>query len=195
MGSILLALHDSGRADNTLIVFMGDNGFYLGEHGLAGKWFGHRESIRVPLLIYLPGGEGRRVEEMALNIDIGPTLLSAAGLERPPAMQGDDLLPFARGTVPRAWREDFFYEHLFDVQTLYDLGVSRDDLWPIPQTEGVVSRRWKYLYYPNQKEDREALYDLAADPHETVNLVHQPRSREDLDRLRARLQRLRKVVE
>ena len=76
-------LSDLGIQDNTVIIFMGDNGFYLGEHGMEGKWYGHEESIRVPLIIYDPRQQkklqGTQVRGIALNIDIAPTILSIAG--------------------------------------------------------------------------------------------------------------------
>ena len=83
-----------GLAENTIIILLGDNGFYLGEHGLAGKWYGHQESIRVPLVKYDLRGpthqKGIKSEGIALNIDIAPTILGYAGIDVPKSMQGRD---------------------------------------------------------------------------------------------------------
>ena len=196
VGRIKDALRRLGRTDNTIIVLLGDNGFYLGEHGLAGKWYGHEESIRVPLLYYDPRRpEAQRREEIALNIDIAPTLLEAAGVAVPSAMQGRSLLPLVRDKTVADWREDFYYEHAFDVQKLVDEGrISPERLWPIPRSEGVVSLNWKYLHYYDYPPPNEELYDLRRDSHETSNLADDPMYQEMQDSLRSRMQTLREAA-
>ncbi|MGB3780163.1 MAG: sulfatase [Tunicatimonas sp.] len=193
VGRIKDALRRLGRTDNTIIVLLGDNGFYLGEHGLAGKWYGHEESIRVPLLHYDPRRpEAQRRDEIALNIDIAPTLLEVAGVAVPPAMQGRSLLPLVRGESVTDWREDFYYEHAFDVQTLLDEGkADPEQLWPIPRSEGVVSLDWKYLHYYDEPPPNEELYDLRRDPHETNNLASDSEYQEEKDNLVQRMEALR----
>lgn len=165
IGRIRSELQRLGFADNTVIVFSGDNGFFLGERGLAGKWYGHRESIRVPLIVYdprLPAAKrGQRLSQMALNIDIAPTMLSLAGLAVPDAMQGENLLRLVHGEAG-GWRQEFFYEHLISIPT-------------IPKSEGVVTQRFKYLRYPETTPMFEELYDLQTDPHEISNLAGAPR--------------------
>ena len=132
VGKIRQELENQGLADNTVIMLLGDNGFYLGEHGLAGKWFGHEESIRVPLVIYDPRvpetQTGQILEQMALNVDMAPTMLDMAGLPIPEAMQGKSLLPVIKGQA-KEWRQDFLYEHLFTHPG-------------IPKSEGVVSKKY-----------------------------------------------------
>ncbi len=151
-----------GAYHNTVIVFSGDNGFYLGEHGLAGKWFAHEESIRVPMIVYDPrwgaGVRGSRRKEMTLNVDIAPTLLEAAGIAPPVEMQGRSLYPLAEGKSA-ARRKDWYYEHEFTAAG-----------W-IPPSEGVRSERWKYARYTATKPEFEELYDLGADPLEERNLA------------------------
>jgi len=146
--------------DNTIIIFMGDNGFFLGEHGLAGKWFAHEESIRVPLIIYDPRmkskDEGKVCGEIALNIDIAPTILDLAGEKVPKEMQGRSLLPLIINQN-KNWRKDFFYEHLFDHPA-------------IPKSVGVRTENWKYIRYPDENPVFEELYDLKKDPLEEKNL-------------------------
>lgn len=175
VGEIIAALEKRGLRDNTVIVFTSDNGFYLGEHGLAGKWFMHEESLRVPLVIHdpRPGAvRGARLDAMALNIDCAPTMLELAGLKPPPSMQGRSLVPWLRGQQP-AWRSEFFGEHLFQ----HD--------W-IPQSEGIRTTRWKYARYLNIPGNPEEMYDLAADALEENNLAASPQHRAQLDALRKR---------
>jgi arylsulfatase A-like enzyme len=175
VGDMLKALEARGLRENTVVVYTGDNGFYLGEHGLAGKWFMHEESIRTPLIVNDPRTtrmRGMRTRQMALNIDIAPTLLAMAGVGGGERMQGRSLIPALRGSR-EAWRSEFFYEHNFP------------HAW-IPQTEGVRDSRWKYTKYINDKPPEEELYDLQADPLEEKNLAGEAAGAAELKRLRAR---------
>ncbi len=170
VGRIREQLRKMKADDNTVIVYTGDNGFYLTEHGLAGKWFMHEESIRTPLVIYDPrlptDRRGRRRGEMALNIDVAPTLLSFAGVQSP-HMQGRDLTPLVRGeSLP--WRGEWFYEHLFEHN------------W-IPRTEGIRTETSKYTRYLDTQPMFEELFDLEKDPLEEVNLARDSRHRDRLD--------------
>ncbi|HPA16783.1 MAG TPA: sulfatase [Verrucomicrobiae bacterium] len=185
VGAVRAELERRGVADNTVILYAGDNGFYLGEHGLAGKWYGHEESIRVPLVIYDPRlpatRRNQRLKPNALNTDIGPTILAMAGVPIPAEMQGRDLGPLLRGETP-PWRTEFFYEHNVPIKTLR-------------QSEGVAGGRYKYLRYSEQEPPWEELYDLQADPHEVKNLAADPAHRELLEKMRARWAELRKAAE
>ena len=96
LGRLRKELKKLGVADNTVIIFTSDHGFYLGERGLAGKWFAHEESIRIPLIIHDPRQREKRTQpltELVLNIDFAPTILSYAGLPAPKSMQGRSLTP------------------------------------------------------------------------------------------------------
>jgi arylsulfatase A-like enzyme len=173
-GRMIETLRKRGLLENTIIVYTSDNGFYLGEHGLAGKWLMHEESIRVPMLAAGPGiASGRRIHEMTLNIDIAPTLLELAGQPAVPSMQGRSLLPFLRGDNP-AWREEWFYEHVFNAQG-----------WISP-TDGVRIRNWKYVRYPKETPVFEELYDTATDPLEERNLARDPKHNATLQYCRKR---------
>ena len=112
------ALKKHGLADNTVIVFTADNGYFLGERGFADKWYIYEHSIRVPLIVFDPRApkdrRGQVNDRMALNIDISPTLLEFAGVDRPKQVQGRSLVPLLKGETPADWRTDFFYEHLFE---------------------------------------------------------------------------------
>lgn len=179
VGDLLHRLEADGRLASTWVLFTSDNGFLLGEHGLAGKWWGFEESIRVPLVVRPPDGvcSRGRVPAMTLNTDLLPTLLDLAGVGLPASNQGRSLLPLlARGEVET--RDDWFYEHLF-----VHPGIAR--------TEGVRTRRHKYLEFPDQSEQGRFLYDLEADPFEETNRIGTAEGDRLAGELRERLVALR----
>ena len=169
VGELRDYLKSKGLDQNTIIVFTSDNGYYMGEHGLEGKWYGHEESIRVPLIIYNPMLPQQRklVDEMVLNIDIAPTILTWADITTPYQMQGKPLQPLLTGSAA-SWRDDFFYEHS------YDPGASAY----IPKSVGVVTPTWKYMRYYNgatsgKQVVYEELFNVATDPHEKKNMINE----------------------
>lgn len=180
VGNMLSQLQELGIKDNTIIIFMGDNGFYLGEYGLAGKWYGHEESIRVPLIINDPRllENGIKVDDIALNIDIAPTILSAASIDIPEKMQGLNLYDVAKGETVE--RDEFFYEHTF-------LGSPR-----IPKVEGVVSQDAKYMVFT--EHGYEQLFDLESDPEEKVNVANKESFDSLLKEMRIRFKKLKEEV-
>lgn len=182
VGAMVAKLKSKQLADNTVIIYTSDHGFFLGEHGLAGKWLMYEPSIRIPLIIYDPRlpeeKRGRRVADMTLSIDVAPTLLDFAGADVPSKMQGQSLVDTIRGEQAKPGRTEFFYEHLFPHAT-------------IPQSEGVRTERWKYVRYEKTKPMLEQLFDLRADPHEEHNLAGDPDHIARLAELRARLERMR----
>jgi len=182
----ILALLDQQKlADNTVIIFTSDNGFFLGEHGLAGKWLMYEESVRIPLIIYDPNlppqRRGQRVDQITLNIDMAPTMLDYAGITIPPEMQGRSLKSLLDGQVSE-WRKEFFYEHHFSANGR------------IPQTEGVRTERWKYIRYLESDPLYEELFDLQDDPLEERNLVFSPKHTSVLNRMRERWQQWKERV-
>lgn len=183
IGHMVDRLEKLGIADNTIIVFIGDNGFYLGEHGMEGKWFGHEESIRVPLIVYDPrrnSPKGKVSTEIALNIDVAPTVLRLARVPVPAGMQGMDLMQLAANPKKKA-RTDFFYEHTF-------MGSPR-----LPKVEGVVSREMKYMLFT--EHGYEELYDLKKDPREKQNLAKDPAYQAVLQKMRGRYQELKQQAQ
>jgi arylsulfatase A-like enzyme len=184
VGRIVAELKQKGLHDNTIIVYTGDNGFYLGERGFAGKWFPHEVSIRVPLVVYGPrlpaNRRGQRCEPMVLSIDLAPTMLAMAGVEIPQKMQGRSLLPWIEGERP-PWRSEFFYEHLFRHAS-------------IPRSEAVRNARYKYIRFLDIEPPYEELYDLSADPDEAHNLAGKPEYTEALKRMREKWQAWRERV-
>ncbi len=182
IGEMLEVLEARGLADNTIVIFTGDNGFYMGERGFAGKWSHYEESLRVPLVIHDPrtrgAVRGATPEAMVLNIDIPATILDYGGVPIPAHYGGRSLRPFAEGETPDAWREDFFGEHLFDHPR-------------IPQWEGVRGQRHIYARYFTQEPVYEFLHDLEADPDQLQNFADDPEYSEILDELRERTDELR----
>ncbi len=177
VGQLMEGLKRKGLDKNTIIIFMGDNGFYLGEHGLAGKWFGHEESVRVPFFIFDPREPSQKspTDYIGLNIDVAPTILALAGIKIPSSMQGLDLSN--PDMIKAKNRKDFFYEHTFESSP------------KLPKVEGVISPSIKYMNYI--EHGYEELFDLRNDPFETVNLVKDSKYNKTLEQQRKRYQVLK----
>ena len=160
VGRILKWLEDTGLAETTMVVYMGDNGFSFGEHGLIDKRHMYEESMRVPLLVRCPAvvRPGTKLTQVVQNVDIAPTLLAYAGLPTPKTMQGASFLPFLAGkTVP--WKDCAFYEYYWE----YDFPQT-------PTMFGVREGRYKYIFNHGVWDANE-LYDLQTDPYEVNNLI------------------------
>ena len=182
VGELRSFLKDKELDKNTIIVFTSDNGYYMGEHGLEGKWYGHEESIRVPLIIYNPSMPQQKkvVDEIALNIDLAPTILTWADVAVPYGMQGKPLQQLLKGDKSN-WREEFFYEHSYDATPAY-----------IPKSVGVVTPSWKYIRYYNGISSKnnvayEELFDVSSDPKEKNNMVREREQRGRLDSYRKKV--------
>ena len=173
IGRILARLDDpngdgnngDSLTDNTVIILGSDHGFFLGERHQAGKWYIQEESIRVPLVICdprLPATlKGKRVPQMALNIDIPATILDYAGLAQPGVMQGRSLKPIVEGIPPADWRTAFLHDHPAVGGGVY-------------KNEGVRTESFSYTRYPNNGNVRQ-LYDITVDPYQRTNLASDPR--------------------
>ncbi len=171
IGELRRVLEEKGIAGNTVIIFMGDNGYYLGERQLAGKWLMHDNSLRVPLMIYDPRfKKHQEIEDMVLNIDVTKTILDIAGVKIPEEYQGISLLPYLKSKKPARVREALLFEHLWK-------------LAEIPSSEGIRTNKWKYFRY-RFIETPEELYDLENDPLETINVAQDPANKQVLDQLR-----------
>lgn len=165
LGRVLNYLDESGLSQNTLVIYMGDNGFALGEHGFYDKRDAFEESIRVPMLALAPGliEKGTVVRELVQNIDIPATVLDACGISPPETakMDGRSFLPLLqRKTV--AWRDHILYEYHWE--------------WNFPATPTVFAirdERFKYIFY-HGVWDQNGFYDLQTDPHERHNLIRVP---------------------
>ncbi len=182
-GKVIEQLRQQNLLDNTLVIFTTDNGYFHGERMLADKWYPYEESIRVPLLIRDPRTKITvpvTNDEFALNVDLAPTILAAAGIPAPATMQGRDLadLYAARRTAVQQWRQAFFYEHGT---------VSNKNR--IPSSQALVDRKFKYTLWPEW--DYEELYDLSADPQEQTNLIASAKHQEIATTYRKKFEELR----
>lgn len=158
IGLIRKQLKAKGIEDNTIIIVMGDNGYFLGDRQLADKWLMYDASIRIPLIIYDPRNTpSSRIDALVLNIDITKTLLDFAGISSPKNYQGMSLVPFLKKGNILSDRKSILVEHLW---TLPD----------IPSSEGIRTQQWKYFRYRLIKAPEE-LYDLKNDPFEKNNLA------------------------
>ena len=183
LGRLRTRLEEWGLANNTIIIFTGDNGYFLGERRLAGKWLMYDNSLRVPLIVYDPrNAKPAVVDNLVLNIDIAPTILDFAGAAVPDAMQGSSLRPLTLGNA-KEWRQEFVCEHLYELPY-------------IPKSEGIRGQRWKYFRYLDHP-DSEELYDLESDPMEINNLASEASYRDLLleyrKKLDAKIQQLEKA--
>ena len=183
VGRVLDYLDDERLAENTLVIYTGDNGFFLGEHGMFDKRLMYEPSIRVPLLVRPPGGiKPGQVDSthMAINNDVAPTVLDYAGVTIPAAMNGHSRSwkPILEGR-PVPWRESWMYEYE-EYPGVHCAGKCR----------GVRTRDWKYIHYWEKPEGHE-LFDLRKDPEEMRNLAGDPAHQGKLAELQKELDRLR----
>jgi len=171
LGQIRSTLDSLELADNTILLFTSDNGYFIGERGLAGKWLMYDNSIRVPFIYFDPGRplSGEIIREMILNIDIAPTILDLAGISAPSTYQGKSIVPLLQGKNTD-WRDAFFMEHLYNIEF-------------IPKSEGIRTEEWKYFRYIDHPEHEE-LYHLQNDPEEIYNLIGMDNHIETIDLLR-----------
>ena len=177
LGRVLAYLDRSGLSKDTLVIYMGDNGFALGEHGFYDKRDAFEESIRVPMLAYAPGyiQPGRRVTQLIQNIDVAPTVLGAAGVAIGDAkMDGRSFLPLLLGKEVD-WRDHLLYEYHWE--------------WNFPATPTVFAirgDRFKYIFY-HGVWDQNGFYDLQTDPHERHNLIDVPAYQQQIDSMKKQL--------
>ncbi len=181
VGRILEYLDNKGLAQNTLVIYSSDQGFYLGEHGWYDKRWMYEESLRMPFVARWPGRirPGTRVSHMIQNIDYAPTFLDAAGLPIPADIQGESLLPLMEGRTPGDWRESVYY-HYYEFPAVH----------MVAKHYGVRTERYKLIHYYETGEWE--LFDLETDPEELRSVYDDPdygavrgELRIELDRLRA----------
>ena len=168
IGRIREELDKLGITDNTIIIIMGDNGYYIGDRGYADKWLMHDVSIRVPLLIYDPrklNTEGKVLDQMVMNVDVPPTILEYAGVKVPEKYQGNSLIPLVKGRDVK-WRSSIFCEHLMIEAR-------------IPNSECIRTDDMKFIRYPKHPEYIE-LYDIKNDLWEEHNLATDPKYQDQI---------------
>jgi arylsulfatase A-like enzyme len=167
MGRLVQYLKESGQFDNTIIVFIGDNGLLEGEHGMVDKRTMHEPSIRIPLIVCGPGLPADKViSGQVLTTDLAPSLLELCGAKPLPNIQGRSWVSLSHGKDPD-WRKGWFYEYNYEKQFPYT-----------PNVRGIRTDEWKFIRYPHGdgKPDRHMaeLYNLKQDPQELKNLATNP---------------------
>jgi N-acetylglucosamine-6-sulfatase len=178
VGKLMATLEDRGLLDDTAVIFLSDNGFMHGEKGSLDKRTGYDTSIRIPWLMRVPGGpEGKRLQQLVLNLDVAATVLDLLGLEPADTMHGRSVLPLVLGEPTQAWRSAFLYEYFFEKS------------FPMtPAMLAVRTDREKLVTYP-QSDAGDELFDLDTDPAEAHNLAEeQPARRKALHRRLRQLQ-------
>ncbi len=183
VGRVLNYLDEQGLADNTIVIYSSDQGFYLGEHGLYDKRWMYRESFGMPLVMRWPGqiAPGTRVDALTQNIDFAPTFLDAAGVAAPEDMQGESLMPLARGETPSDWRTALYYHY-------YEEGVHN-----VAPHEGVRTDRYKLIHYYNAGQWE--LFDLETDPQEMNSVYDDPAYADRVTALKETLNELKAKYE
>jgi len=161
VGRVLDTLKKKNLLESTLVIYMGDNGYAWGEHGMTDKRSAYDESMRIPLIVHCPEliKPGISVPQMLANIDIAPTILTAAGLVPPQSLDGRSFLPLVQGNAT-PWRDSLLYEYYWE--------------WNFPMTptiHALRTSRYKFIR-PYGLWDIEELYDLENDPKEIVNLIN-----------------------
>lgn len=176
IAKIRAKLKEKGLDKNTVIILMGDNGYFQGERQLAGKWLMYDNSIRVPLIVFDPRNKMHQdVDHLALNTDVPATIIDLAGLKQPKQWHGKSLMPIV-DTQAKTLRDTLLIEHLWEFKD-------------IPPSEGIKTLGWKYFRYVNDKSIEE-MYDLSKDPKEIDNLALKPEFEAKLKELRAATDRL-----
>ncbi len=186
VGRLLDWIDESGLAENTIVIYSSDQGFFLGEHGLSDKRLMYEETLRMPFLIRWPGHikPGQRIDAMIQNIDYAPTMLDAAGLDVPADMQGKSLVPLFDGKVPEDWRDSIYYHYY------------QNSAYNLPKIEGVRNDSYKLIrYYDHLKltiGEQWELFDLEKDPQEMKSEYNNPEYAEIRKRMLDELNSLRK---
>ena len=180
IGRLLDYLDESGLAENTLVIYTSDQGFYLGDHGWFDKRFMYEESLRMPLLARLPGviAPGSVNGDMVLNLDFAPTFLDMAGAAVPGDMQGVSMQPVLAGNTPADWRDAMYY-HYYEYPGAH----------MVKRHYGVRTDRYKLIRFYYDLDAWE-LYDLEKDPHELTNVYENPAYAEVVAELKGRLRAL-----
>jgi arylsulfatase A-like enzyme len=168
LGRLLDTLDTLGLADDTVVVFTSDNGYFLGEHCLGDKRAIYEESLRIPMLVRYPRlfAKGQVVDEMVLNIDLAPTFLDLAGVPVQGEMQGVSWKTLASGQKPANWRQSFLAEYFKEQGNT-------------PTLVGIRTATAKLVKHPGH-DDWTEVFDLALDPYEIKNRAADPAAKAKL---------------
>lgn len=184
VGRLLDYLDKNKLADNTLVIYTGDQGMYLGENGWFDKRWMYDVSMQAPMLMRWPGHikAGSVNNNMTQVIDYAPTILDAAGVQVPDFMQGISLIPFATGKQSVFPRKKLYYHY-------YEYGA---DHTVLPHL-GFRGERYKLIYFYTVKEWE--LYDLEKDPQEQKNLISSPKHQSMIKLMKVELDDLRNLYD
>jgi len=186
IGRIIQELKAQGVYENTLIIFMGDNGYFQSDHQLADKWYPYEESIRVPLVVHdprLPASKRNTSNnEFVLNIDIAPAIMAAVGESIPLAVQGQDFSALYLNKKAPAWRQDFYYEHPVINKVSF-----------IPSSEALVTHRDKYIFWPDYQY--EEYFDLKKDRLEVQNQINTKKYQKKIESAKKRMAELKQKAQ
>jgi N-acetylglucosamine-6-sulfatase len=181
IGQILDELEASGLAENTIVIYSSDQGFYLGEHGWYDKRWMFEESFKMPFLIRWPGviEPGNRSEALIQNIDYAPTFLEMAGADVPDDMQGHSLVPLLEksGEASEDWSDELYYRYYGEATH------------QVAAHDGIRSEHFKLIHFPTTGEDN--LFDLVNDPQEMDSLHDDPAYAEIFTEYKAKLEEIR----
>ena len=185
IGRMLDYLDDAGLAENTIVIYNSDQGFYLGEHGWFDKRWMYEESLRTPLLIRWPGvtRPGTVNDDIVSPLDFAETFLEVAGAPIPGDMQGRSLVPLLRGDTPADWRKSFYY-HYYEFPGWHD----------VRRHFGVTDGRHKLIRFYEPDVDEWEMYDLQSDPHEMQSIYGNADVADVQQALKTELDRLRKEL-
>lgn len=188
VGRVLDWLDESGLADNTVVIYSSDQGFYLGDHGWFDKRFMYEESYRQPLMIRWPGvtKPGTANHDLVSNVDFAETFLELAGVEVPSDMQGRSLVPLLKGQTPDDWRKSHYYHY-------YEFENDRKTAHMVRRHYGVRNDRYKLIHFYNI--DEWELYDLVSDPREMRNIYGEEQYAGIVKELKEEITRLQTELE
>lgn len=186
VGRLVEYLQKSGQLDNTVVIYMADNGLLNGEHGMVDKRTAHEPSIRIPLVVRYPGlvptDKSKQIEEMVLTVDIAPTVLELCGAPALKDIHGRSFTKIAAGDAT-GWRTSMLYSYNYEKQFPYT-----------PNVRAVRTDRWKYMHYPpgdgSPDKHKAELYNVKEDPEERNNLIDNPEHAEQLTSLKRELEKL-----
>jgi arylsulfatase A-like enzyme len=197
VGRLLDYLDDNGLAENTIVIYTSDQGFFLGDHGWYDKRFMYEESLRMPFIVRYPREikPGLQTEAMALNIDFPATFLDYAGVPIPDEMQGRSLRPIWNGELPEDWRTSMYYRYWMHL----------DEHHNVYSHYGIRTHRYKLIYYyaealgtagsiDDPRPPEWELFDLKNDPYELSNVYADPSYSELVTSLKAEMHRLQQQV-
>lgn len=182
VGRVLDYLEKSGLAENTIVIYTSDQGFYLGEHGWFDKRFAYNESFKTPLLVRWPGviAPGSKNTKMVQNLDYAQTFLAAAGIEAPSDMQGENLIPLFKGEDDKFTRDAVYY-HYYEYPGIH----------MAKRHYAIVSEEYKLIHFYYDVDEWE-LYDRKKDPQELHNVYNDPAYADVAADMKARLVEMRK---